>query len=243
MHRTGLLVSVRSADEAAQAVDAGADLIDVKEPHRGSLGAASAQVVAEVVAVVNGRRPISVALGELLDQPAIDPSRDVGTLPPRHLDPAIRFAKLGLAGCAGFDAWEETWASRLQQLPATTAAVAVVYADWPAAAAPDQRQVLAAARRLSCRAVLVDTFDKVGPGLTQLWSRAELQSFADAVRDHQLMLVLAGKITATDFDMLLPLEPDYLAVRGAACSADRTGQLDPARVRLLRDRLRSARLF
>ena len=92
----------------------------------------------------------------------------------------------------------------------------------------DQRQVLAAARRLSCRAVLVDTFDKVGPGLTQLWSRAELQSFADAVRDHQLMLVLAGKITATDFDMLLPLEPDYLAVRGAACSADRTGQLDPA---------------
>ena len=47
------------------------------------------------------------------------------------------------------------------------------------------------------------------------------------MRDHQLMLVLAGKITATDFDMLLPLEPDYLAVRGAACSADRTGQLDP----------------
>jgi hypothetical protein len=243
MHRTGLLVSVRSADEATEAVDAGADLIDVKEPSRGSLGAPSAQVVAEVLAAVDGRRPVSVALGELFDPGATDPTGETRTLSPRQLDPAIRFAKLGLAGCARCDAWEEGWARRLQELPATTAAVAVVYADWPAAAAPEPRQVLAAARRLNCRAVLVDTFDKTGAGLTQLWSRADLQSLADAVRDHQLMLVLAGKISANDFDTLLPLDPDYLAVRGAACSVDRTGRLDPARVRVLRDRLRSARFF
>ena len=38
---TGLLVSVRSASEARVALAAGVDVIDVKEPNRGSLGAAS----------------------------------------------------------------------------------------------------------------------------------------------------------------------------------------------------------
>ena len=37
----GLLVSVRSAAEAITALEAGADVIDVKEPSRGALGAAS----------------------------------------------------------------------------------------------------------------------------------------------------------------------------------------------------------
>jgi uncharacterized protein (UPF0264 family) len=37
---TGLLVSVRDAAEAADALAGGADLIDVKEPNAGSLGAA-----------------------------------------------------------------------------------------------------------------------------------------------------------------------------------------------------------
>ncbi|MBY0228781.1 MAG: (5-formylfuran-3-yl)methyl phosphate synthase, partial [Gemmataceae bacterium] len=34
----GLIVSVRSADEARIALENGADLIDVKEPSRGALG-------------------------------------------------------------------------------------------------------------------------------------------------------------------------------------------------------------
>ena len=54
---TRLLVSVRSAEEAADAVSAGADLIDVKEPSAGSLGAATPEVVAAVMEAVAGRRP------------------------------------------------------------------------------------------------------------------------------------------------------------------------------------------
>ena len=41
-----LLVSVRSAEEAASALEGGAALIDIKEPVRGSLGRADANVIA-----------------------------------------------------------------------------------------------------------------------------------------------------------------------------------------------------
>ena len=62
---TGLLVSVRDAEEARHAADAGADLIDIKEPLAGPLGAAAPETIAEIVHVVAGRCPISVALANL----------------------------------------------------------------------------------------------------------------------------------------------------------------------------------
>ena len=45
---TGLLVSVRDAKEAQQAVSGGADVIDVKEPAHGALGAADPTVWSQV---------------------------------------------------------------------------------------------------------------------------------------------------------------------------------------------------
>src|SRR5437870_6982957 len=64
----GLLVSVRSASEAEAALAGGAHLIDVKEPGRGPLGRADDATIAAVVQRVAGRRPVSVALGELHEQ-------------------------------------------------------------------------------------------------------------------------------------------------------------------------------
>ena len=62
--KTGLLVSVRSADEVAAALEGGADIIDVKEPAKGPLGMAEAEVVAAVVDRVKGKVPVSAAMGE-----------------------------------------------------------------------------------------------------------------------------------------------------------------------------------
>ena len=55
----GLLVSVRTADEVAAALDGGADLIDVKEPAKGPLAPAEAEVVAAVIDAVDGKVPVS----------------------------------------------------------------------------------------------------------------------------------------------------------------------------------------
>src|SRR5437879_2488209 len=71
----GLLVSVRSSEEAAAALAGGAHVIDIKEPAHGSLGRADDQTVSAVLACVAGRRPVSAALGELVDY---DGTRVVG---------------------------------------------------------------------------------------------------------------------------------------------------------------------
>src|SRR6516225_7472683 len=64
-----LLVSVVSAQEARRALAGGADIIDVKDPTEGALGAPSPRVLSEVVRVVGGAAPVSVALGDLPNLP------------------------------------------------------------------------------------------------------------------------------------------------------------------------------
>ncbi|HKB38458.1 MAG TPA: (5-formylfuran-3-yl)methyl phosphate synthase, partial [Gemmataceae bacterium] len=82
-----LLVSVRSAREAEAALAGGADVIDVKEPRRGPLGRADNAVLRAVLVAIAGRRPVSAALGELIE--------DGGGSP---LPAGVRFVKWGLAG-------------------------------------------------------------------------------------------------------------------------------------------------
>ena len=64
-HITRLLVSVRTAAEAVTALGGGADIIDVKEPRTGVLGAAPLDVTRAIVAVAGGRRPVSATVGDV----------------------------------------------------------------------------------------------------------------------------------------------------------------------------------
>ncbi|HEV2970899.1 MAG TPA: (5-formylfuran-3-yl)methyl phosphate synthase [Pirellulales bacterium] len=234
---TALLVSVRDADEARDALEAGADLIDVKEPSAGSLGAASPAMIAAIVRVVGSRRPLSVALGEVAARDAdLKPSVDGD-----HYFNGIQFAKLGLAGCAARPAWRDDWGRALTELPASVSSVAVVYADWQIAHSPEPGEVIDQGNRLGCRAMLIDTFDKRGRGLLGLWSIDELRTRIAAARAAGMLIVLGGQVTELHLPRLLPLEADFIAVRGAVCRGDRSGRLDPARVTLLKHRLNPGR--
>ena len=212
---TRLLVSVRSAHEAILALAGGADLIDIKEPSRGPLGAADPPTMAEIAAAVRGRAPLSAALGELVERPEI---------PGADLD--LDYAKVGLAGCAHMAGWAEAWRAFVSRLPGAILPAAVVYADWEKAAAPAPEAVLEAAAKIGCKAVLIDTFDKRGGPLTTIWPFHQLETFVASGKKRQLKVVLAGSLCLTSIPIVLPLVPDYVAVRGAACSGGRRGMID-----------------
>ena len=212
----GLLISVRSVGEAAAALAGGADLIDVKEPRQGALGAADATVWRAVSTAMRGRVPTSVALGELVDfgQPA---ASDLT---------GIQFAKLGLAGCSGLHDWAERWQECLGRLPAGLDTVAVVYADWHAAAAPAPDAVIDQAAKLRCGAVLFDTFDKTHGDLIDHLDIEQLDRLSSIIRKGAARIVFGGSLDARSVAQLLPLRPDYIAVRGAVCRQGRTGPID-----------------
>jgi uncharacterized protein (UPF0264 family) len=221
---TGLLVSVRSPEEAEIALAGGADLIDVKEPSRGALGPADPQTWSAIHRVVRRRKPASVALGELLDEGIERLARECG---------GFAFAKIGLAGCHEQVGWLKRWQQVVQSLPVGTSPVPVAYADWPAARGHSPRVVVAIAQWSPARLALIDTFDKRAGNLLAHLDRDYLADLAREAAEADVSLVLAGSLDGEAIRRLLPLRPQYFGVRGAACNGGRNEAIVLARVKSL----------
>ena len=227
-----LLVSVRDAAEARAAVSGGADIVDVKEPARGALGAADPAVWAAVLRVCEGRADVSVALGEAADVP---------TGPAAPAVPAgVRWAKLGPAGLAAppfGDGWrEELTAARALRAGSGHGWAAVAYADHAAAQAPPPAALLAAAD--GCDAFLLDTFAKDGRGLFDRLTEEEVTRLCRDARAAGLTVALAGSLALRDIPRAVGCGADVIAVRGAACDGSRTGRVCEGKVAALKDALR-----
>lgn len=233
-----LLVSVRSADEATRAICGGADILDVKEPVRGSLGMADIQVIRDIAARVteigeglSSTVPISVALGELHEWgPQVD-------FPP--LPPEVVFAKLGLSRLNSESRWINDWlrvrAKFNKDRDQPLRWVGVAYADAQAANAPGVDEVLAAAVDSGCAGLLVDTFAKRGATLFDLSSPDELNKTAERCHAAGLFFAIAGRLSISDLSRLSGISADVVAIRSAACAAsDRESQVDSSCVAAFR---------
>jgi uncharacterized protein (UPF0264 family) len=232
---TRLLVSVRSVAEAREALAAGVDLIDFKEPDRGSLGPVDFAVAAAIVESVGGRAPMSMACGELRDF-GVAAESELGAS--TAIPPGIAYAKLGLAGCAAVADWPRRWACWIESLPAATAPVAVIYADWQAVSSPAPDDVLRHATALGCPAVLIDTANKPAGGLLDYFCAEDLRRFVAGTRERRMLSVLAGSLSWRRLPQALDVRPDYVAVRGAVCGGSRHQPLDGALLRQWVDRVR-----
>lgn len=231
IHKPQLLISVRNSAEADAAIAGGADWIDVKEPLNGSLGRPSCETVARVVRTVAGRRPVTMALGELRDLMA-------GQEGANQLPMGVGLAKIGLSGCRDASNWTEDLGAVAQALPSHVGLVAVQYADWWSCGAPEPKALLEAAHRLQCVALLVDTFDKrTGTLLDHLptWS---LQRLFSTAAEFGMKRVAAGGLRLDDLNIVRSLGVDVVAARSAACErGQRTTAISTHRVVALRREL------
>lgn len=226
-----LLVSVRSVAEALVALDAGADLIDVKEPDRGPLGRSDIEVIRDIAALVRERAPdtpVSAAWGELRDLSA----REIPELP------AVDFVKVGLAG-AGIE-WRDDLDRMREELRPRSGTfgprwIAVAYVDRAAANSPAVSDVLDYGIESDCAGLLLDTYAKGGGALTKFLDGPALTDLADRAHDAELFLACAGRLDATHLPNVLSAGPDIIAVRSAACrDGDRLGPVDGDAIRGLK---------
>lgn len=227
---TQLLISVRSAAEASAALAGGADLIDVKEPKLGSLGAADPQVWREVIDQVDSRLAVSVALGEISDR---ESSFDADSFR------GASMVKFGLANMADIADWQTIATARYQQVPSECARVAVYYVDQTRAKCPSLKEVLRWSREISATAVLLDTYVKDGQSLFDFVSAGELAQTIAAIHDGDQLAACGGSLAEAHFSTAIAAGADVLAVRGAACFGARTGEVRQERVTALKRRLNS----
>ena len=221
-----LLVSVADADEAAAAIAGGAHIVDAKDPARGAMGAVDPQALAAIRARVGLRAPLSAALGDAASEAQIeaDVTRCAGL--------GIAFVKIGFAGVASLARVERLAAAAQRATPCSV--VLVAYADAGRVGAPDPEALLDVAAR-SGAGVLLDTADKAGPGLIDLFTPIGLAEWAARAHRMGLQVALAGRLTRDDLARARDAGADIAGVRGAACEGGRRGRVSSAKVRELVD--------
>jgi uncharacterized protein (UPF0264 family) len=212
-----LLVSVRSPEEAIAALSGGADLIDVKEPRNGPLGAASPETIAAITEVVRREGvKVSAALGEFVDR---EGTSDMAI-------PSVDYVKIGLARLRGVSNWRQ----RLCEFRAAAmeercehrsppAWIAVAYADEVEAGSPPLKDVVDAAIEDGFQGLLIDTCSKSSGRLPEMLSPLTLAAVVGACHDAGLFVALAGRLRTADLASVLAAGPDIVAVRSAVCRA------------------------
>jgi len=213
-----MLASVTNIDEARIALEAGADIIDLKNPVLGALGALPTNVIADIVRYVDGRRPVSATVGDLPMEPdtllhAVEVTAATGV----DIVKVGFFGNNGHAECIG----------KLAQAAETDAKiVAVLFAD--------QQPNMALLPMLAAAGfygVMLDTADKSAGGLRYWLNDAALQQFVSSAQALGLLTGLAGALRQPDIRPLLGLGAGYLGFRGALCTNDmRASQMDYGRV-------------
>jgi len=224
-----LLVSVRSAAEAAAAIAGGADIVDAKEPRAGALGAVPIDVLREIAAELRGLRPLSAAIGDASGE------ADVERTACAFATAGASFVKIGFAGIAE-PARVASLAAAARRGAAAAGAVVVLalYADADPDASVARDDMIEIAARVGAGGVLLDTARKSGPALRALIEPRGLAAFVDRAHGCGLFAALAGKLTADDLPIVCGAGADIAGVRGAACEGGRTGRVTADRVRILR---------
>jgi len=234
-----LLVSVVGADEVPEALRGGADIVDVKNPAEGSLGAAPPWVISEVIAAVASRAETSCAIGDLPNLPGTATLAAAGAaaLGPDYL-------KLGLLGVRSPKQAQKLVADVVRATRSVCSSVRVIacaYADWNLVGSLSPFQLPAVAAAAGAAGVLIDTINKDGRTLLDFLTLPDLTRFVRRARRRGLLCGLAGSLRASHAQAISSCDPDVVGIRTAACAAgNRTaGKVAGDNVRLFKHNLLS----
>ena len=219
---TKMLASVTGVAEAEIAISGGADIIDLKDPKAGALGAVATDTIRQTVSSIAGRRATSAVCGDLPMEPEI-----IRAKAEEIAATGVDFVKVGFFPSGNIAACS----AALAPLAARTKLIAVMFADL----APDF-EFLPVFAKDGFHGAMVDTAHKAKGRLLDHLPPERIPAFVDRARSHGLAVGLSGSLEAPDIPRLLPFWPDFLGFRGALCDqSDRTAPLSTEAVSQIRD--------
>lgn len=212
---TGMLASVRNLEEANIVYQGGVDIIDLKEPNHGALGAVSLKVTHHVVDELWEKCVISATVGDL---PA-----DASTINHKVMQIAetgVDYVKVGMFSERHI---EDCLPKLVHCANRGVAIIAVFFADMDF----DTDYAVQCATQAHLKGVMLDTARKGSGSLLKYKNILQLEYFVNRAKHNNLLTGLAGSLTVEDIPTLIKANPDYFGFRTALCtSKERTSHLD-----------------
>jgi uncharacterized protein (UPF0264 family) len=209
-----LLVSPSSIDEARHSL--AADIIDVKKPSEGSLGANYPWVIREIKAF--SKKPVSAAIGDFDFKPGGAALTAYGAA-----CAGADYIKIGLT----FEGKEKARAvisavvkAVKDEYPEKFVVIAA-YSDYQRMGSISPFDMAPVAADEGADIVMVDTGIKDRQSTFAFMNEDVLRTFTATNTKLGLKTALAGALKFEDIDALKRINPDIIGVRGMVCGGDR----------------------
>jgi len=219
-------------EEARAALSGGADILDVKNPKEGSLGANFPWSIKAVTELVGGRVPVSATIGDLDYKP--------GTASLAALGAAFSgadYIKAGLLGVRSAEQAEDMVKNIVRAVKGydrRKKVVASAYSDYSRVGSIPPMLLPAVAESSGADVVMVDTAIKDGRSTFEFMNEQGLSEFISAGKSLGLEVAIAGTIGFGDLNLLNRIDPDIIGVRGIVCGGDRKSSIRPELVNKLK---------
>lgn len=224
-----LLVSPHSLDEAIACASAAEyiDVVDVKKPDEGSLGANYPWVIQEIREAIPAQIPLSATLGDVPYKP--------GTVAQAALGATVAgasYIKVGLYGCTTPEQGEEVMRGVVRAVKdynPDAVVVAAGYADAHRIGCVNPLALPSIAHQAGCDGAMLDTAIKDGTALFDHLTPQTCGEFVALCHKYGTFAALAGSVRRAHLADLTAIGTDIVGVRGAVCQGgDRnTGRIQP----------------
>jgi uncharacterized protein (UPF0264 family) len=208
-----VLISPSNEQEALEAIAGGADIIDVKNPKEGALGASFPWVIRRIREITPSDRAVSCTLGDLPNLPGSASLAAYGAVAL-----GVNYVKVSLYGL-------KTSEDAVVLLKAVVKAaktncdvkvVARVCRSHDRFTAPSE--VPKVASEAGCDVAMIDTAVKDGKNLFDFMTPEQLTRFVSESHSYHLEAALAGSLQKEHLPALCRLDADLVGLRGAACA-------------------------
>lgn len=199
------LASVQSLDESQTLLTCLPDILDMKDPAQGALGALNVEIVSKIVSLIAGRCQTSATIGDLPMQADLISKAMIGMA-----RSGVDYVKIGLFPDSGLEKCIKDLEKTVKNLK--TPVIAVLFAD-----KMPNFDCIGVLKASGFQGVMIDTAIKKGQHLRDHWNEQQLRAFVKAVKEQDMLCGLAGALRLEDIPLLRPFNADYLGFRSALC--------------------------
>ncbi len=226
-----LLISPKNEKEAAEAIAGGADIIDVKNPEEGPLGANFPWMIRQIKQVTPANIEVSCTLGEAPNLPGSMALASLGAA-----TTGVNYIKAGLYGLKTPEEAVYLIRNVTKAAKDYNPSIKVVvsgYADADRVSAVEPLLVPKIAHEAQADIAMLDTAIKDGKNLFSFLTKPQLQRFINEAHGYGLKAALAGSLQKEDLPVVYALGADVVGLRGAACTLG-----DRVNGRIIREKVR-----
>ena len=212
---TQLLISIKNVPEALVVLEVGVDIIDLKDPSVGALGALSTHETKQIVQVTKERNNIDLNATNLtlisatVGEQHVDLNSLISDIREKYVL-GVDIIKIAVSGLF----YAEDFSSQIQSLTRCgIKLVAIFFADEPIDLA-----LLVTLKKIGFFGAMLDTKTKQ-QNLLQVQTTSGLQMFTQICHENDLQSGLAGSLQTQHIENLIQFNPIYIGFRGGACKS------------------------